>query len=595
MKYNDIKFDNAVKYYESRLKGKVEDKLVFLVSDINNKKAFFSIAPLSRAIHELGGDLHVIVKNKESENFQVLRRVWHIFEDMNKGLKTKKTDALRGFINEVNKRTKTKVFKNIFKKPEIMLYSNLHGFTGTLDLDYKNEWYKKYRWAELVETTGTILKKGYDLKKGEKLGLTFELIPKEEDLELPLEDYLDSYSIAMAMSVYAKKLKASIGLGSCSNRFSVLANSVRSSDLMSTIVGCELEKDIDEDVFKKFKILSPFIGSQKIEFNDAGFGIHGKGYHGKAFFGEHIGYPTPNKKTRWSSPGQMMLKDRYEAQSKEESRDPKMRYAMTETLPIDIFIQTCNVDYSKIRARSAKIKKILDKCDFIRIIGNEMVDGHKTDFTVHLVNEDKTVRREFVSSDSDVTTKIDKDYYKSTGIKCGLYANFPSGEAFVTPEKVEGTVVGDVVISIDQSYRLDKGKPLVIKVKDYKYSVISGPKKIVDKMNSSKKDSMEKLRGIEKSGALPKSITNMYRKCFNYIGEFAVNLNPKAKLCDYLIVNEKIAKMMHVAMGMGFEPDRKTLYHWDMVINSPKQKMDVYGVDSKHKVHWIIKEGKFKV
>jgi leucyl aminopeptidase (aminopeptidase T) len=87
----------------------------------------------------------------------------------------------------------------------------------------------------------------------------------------------------------------------------------------------------------------------------------------------------------------------------------------------------------------------------------------------------------------------------------------------------------------------------------------------------------------------------MYRKCFNYIGEFAVNLNPKAKLCDYLIVNEKIAKMMHVAMGMGFEPDRKTLYHWDMVINSPKQKMDVYGVDSKHKVHWIIKKGNFKV
>ena len=594
MKYSTKKFDSDVKYYEDSLKDKLEKKLLFVVCDLTNKKAFFSIAPLSRAVHNLDGEIHVLVKHKESENFLVLKRVWHIYDDMVKGLKTKKTKALKEFIGEVDTRTKTKIFKNIFKKPELLLYSNDRGFTGTVDLDYKDTWYKRYKWNELIATANTLLKKGYDIKKNERIGISFETIPKKEDLDLPLEDYLDSYSIAMAMALEAKRLKANVGLGASTNKFSVLANSVRTVDLMSTLVGCELDKDVDEDVFKKFKVLSLVIGSEKIELNDAGFGIHGKGYTGKLFFGENIGYPTLNKKSRWSSPGQMMLKDRYEAQTKYETRDPIMRYAMTETLPIDIFIETCNVDYEKIRKRSKKIKTILDKCDKIRVIGEEK-NGLKTDFTVYLVSEDKKIRRYFIASDSDVTSKIDQEYYKATGIKAGLYANFPSGEAFVTPEKVEGLIVGDVVISIDQSYRLDPKKPLVIKVEDNKYKVVDGPKKIVEKMQKEKKEVMEKIRNIEKKKALPVSMTKMYRKCFNYIGEFAVNLNPKAKLCDYLIVNEKIAKMIHVAMGMGFDTDRKTMYHWDMVINSPRQKMDVYGVDSKHKNHWVIKKGKFVV
>ena len=594
MKYSSKKFESDVKYYENSLKSKVNNKLLFLVCDLTNKKAFFSIAPLSRAVHNLNGEIHVLVKHKESENFLVLKKVWHIYHDMTEGLKTDKTKALRNFISEVNKRTKTKVFKNIFKKPELLLYSNEKGFTGTVDLEYKSTWYKRYRWNELIGTVNTLLKKGYDIKKNERIGISFETIPKKEDLELPLEDYLDSYSMAMAMALEAKRLKANVGLGVSTSKFSVLANSVRTVDLMSTLVGCELDKEVDEEVFKKFKVLSSIIGAEKIELNDAGFGIHGKGYTGKMFFGENIGYPTLNKKSRWTSPGQMMLKDRYEAQTKYETRDPIMRYAMTETLPIDIFIETCDVDYEKIRKRSEKIKSILDKCDRIRVIGEEK-DGLKTDFTVHLISEDGKTRRYFIASDSDVTTKFDQDYYKLTGIKSGLYANFPSGETFVTPEKVDGLIVGDVVVSIDQSYRLDPKKPLVIKVEDNKYTVVSGPKKILDKMKETKEDVMEKIRNIENKKALPVSITKMYRRCFNYIGEFAVNLNPKAKLCDYLIVNEKIAKMMHVAMGMGFDPDRKTMYHWDMVINSPRQKMDVYGIDNKHKNHWIIKKGKFVV
>jgi hypothetical protein len=594
MKYDKKKFDDSVAYYQKRFKGKVENKLMMVLLDLNNKNAFFSIAPLSMAVHELNGEMHVIVKNSEPKNFLIMKKAWGVYEDLVGGVNSKEARALRDFIGCVDKRTKKNEFRNIFRKPDLFLQAGEKYFVGDLVVDFKSQWHKPYRFNDLLATARRLVKEGYDLRKNERFGISFELVAKKSDMGLPLEDYLDSYSIALAMALEAVKSGARVGLGASTVKFSMLAPGVRTIDLMSTLTGCELDKNVKEGVFQKFKALSPLIGADNMEFNDASFGIHGKGYSGKLFFGENIGYPTLNKKSRWLSPGQMMLKDRYETQTKFESRPPMMRYAMTETLPIDIFIETCNVDYSIIRKRSEKIKKILDKCDKVMVIGQK-IKGLQTNFVVDLIDKSRKVRREFIASDSDVTSKIDKDYLKATGIKSGNYANFPSGEAFVTPEKLEGTVVGDVVVNVDQSYRLSAKEPLVLKVHNYEYKVIKGPKKLIAKMNHEKKEVMKKIGLMEKSKALPQSMIDMYKKCFNYIGEFAVNLNPKAKVCDYLIVNEKIAKMMHVAMGMGFEPDRKTLYHWDMVIDAPRQKMDVYGIDSKGHEHWIIKKGDFVV
>ena len=64
---------------------------------------------------------------------------------------------------------------------------------------------------------------------------------------------------------------------------------------------------------------------------------------------------------------------------------------------------------------------------------------------------------------------------------------------------------------------------------------------------------------LRKKG-LPKEIINIYKKNFWNIGEFAVNTNPKAKLCNYLIVNEKIADMVCITKwavlgGGNFRPE----------------------------------------
>ena len=53
--------------------------------------------------------------------------------------------------------------------------------------------------------------------------------------------------------------------------------------------------------------------------------------------------------------------------------------------------------------------------------------------------------------------------------------------------------------------------------------------------------------------------------------------------------------MIHLALGSGFEADRATYYHTDIVIDSPRQQLDIYGVAKDGKKHWIHRKGKFVV
>jgi len=593
MKYDSQKFNNAVSYYTGYLKGKAENRVTFVVIELENKEAFFSIAPLARAVHNLKGDLHVVVKDKKSPFLDILKEAWQAYAEYKEGLKTKKAKALKDFIAAVNKRTKSNMFEEIFTPPDICLKSSKSGFEGTLNMAFQPDWHREYRWKDLLATAQRILGQGYNLKQNERYGIGFVLVPSTEHTELPLEDYLDSYSIAYTMALAAKKMGANVGLSATTDRFSILAKAVRTADLATTLRGCELDKNINEEVFRKFRVLSKLLRMERMEIADASFGIHAKGYYGKHFFGEEIGYPSANRKTRWSSPGQMMLKDRYSPQTALEPRPPLMRYAITETIPLDIYIETCNLDYFVLTKKSEKIKKIFDQCEYVRVVGREM-HGYKTDFRVDLLTREGK-RREFISSDCDVRSKVEEDFYKKTGIKAGKFANFPSGECFVTPERVNGTMIGDVVINVDRSYRIPAKEPLLLKFSNKGWKLIKGNKKILNVIKKQKREAWKKIILLEKSGSLPKKIIQDYKDNFNRVGEFSVNTNPKAKVCDYLIVNEKIARMMHLALGMGFEPERKTTYHWDIVVNAPRQKMDIYGVDKAEKMHWVLKKGKMVV
>lgn len=588
MKYNEKSFNSAVNNYKKHLKG-VKGKSFFILFDLLNKEAFYSIAPLSRALHEFGADVSCVGVNKKSEGLEALKDVWKTFEDLENGIINDKTAALRDFIAEVEKKAKGE-FRKIFKGPDFFLEAGKGGFSGSLRLPFHTEWFKDHRMDELMETSRILWRDVYNLKKGERTGIGFPLIPTEDLLGHPLEDYLDGYSIIWAMTQTAADIGEPVMSGSTS-RASMLEKGEIVSELRATLLGCELEKDIDEEVFKKFKSVSSLLRLNRIKPVDLSFAVSAKGYPGKHLFGELIGYPSPNKKTRWLTPGQMVYKLDFYPQTKDDSRDPQARVAFTETIPIDIFIETNLVDWTDIRNRNQRLKDKMDKCDVIYVKG-KLNEKYVTKLEVGLVRKDG-IRRWVRRSDTDVREKINKEYLRMTGIRAGCMGNIPGGEAFVTPEYIKGIFVGDVVMHVDQSYPLDEKEPMVVECYGDSYKIIDGPKNIIEKVNKRKQESMKLLLEAEKNKSLPENIIQMKKDNFERVGEFAINTNPKARLCEYLIVNEKIARMMHIALGSGFEPDRSTEYHMDIVFNAPRQKLDVYGIDKSGKEHWILKDGEF--
>jgi len=588
MKYNEKLFNSAVEDYKSKIKD-AKGKDFFILFDIMHKDAFYSIAPLSRALHELGADVSCMGLHKNSDAYEALENVWGFIRELEAGLESQQSMALKDFIEEVDKKAKGE-FKKIFSPPDLFLEARKDSFEGNLDLPFHTEWFREYRMNELMQTSEILWRDVYNLKKGEKVGIGFTLIPSNDLIGHPLEDYLDSYSIIWAMTQAAKNTAEPV-MNACTFRSSMLEKSERVSELRATLLGCELDKEIDEEPFMKYKRLSKLMKLDRIKPIDLSFSISGKGYPGKHLFGEIIGYPSLNKKTRWQTPGQMIYKLDFYPQTKYEDRDPIARVAFTETIPIDIFIETNLVDWKDIRSRNQKIKEKMDMCDVIYVEG-KLKEKYVTKLEVGLVKEDGS-RRWVRRSDTDVREKINKTYLEMTGIKAGNMGNIPGGEAFTTPEYVKGIFVGDVVVHVDQSYQLDEKNPLVVECYGNSYKIIDGKNEIIEKISKRKNDAMKMLLEAEKNNSLPKEIIELKKKNFERIGEFAINTNPKARLCEYLIVNEKIAKMMHIALGSGFEPDRSTEYHMDIVFNAPRQKLDVYGTDKKGSKHWILKDGEF--
>ena len=557
--YNIKKFDNSVKYYLKQLKD--IKKNVFIKLDANNEKAFYSIAPLSKALHKLNLDIFVL---SSDENYNDLKKIWDNKNEFNQ------------FIKLVNDK-KVKNFEKIFEKPLIIETKNDFFEINDKKIEFRDEYINKKDWKKLVETSSLIWKKVYNLKNNESISIHFCLIPNK--IDRPLNDLLDSYLIANSMYVAAGKRNKRMMASTL--RESVNDKAENNSELFATIMGCEYSKNINETIFNLYNKIS-----KKLKINikptDAVFGIFGKGVHGKHVFGEKIGYPTLNKKSRWNNPGAMFYKLPWHPQSKEEHRDPISRIGFTDTISTRLFIKTCNIDWDEMHRKNQKITNIMNKCEMI------LVEGKDTNLNVSING------RNAMNSDYDVRNKIDKELEKKTGKRYGNMSNLPGGESFITPNYIEGTFSGDVVINIDSSYKLNEKEPLIIKCDKKGYKILKGPKKIIEKLNEKKKEAWKKILDQEKNKSIPKEIIELKKKNFNGIGEFAINTNPKAELCDYLIVNEKIADMMHIALGSGFDADKATEYHYDIVFNAKKQKLDVIGI-SKNKKYIIMKKGKLVV
>ena len=177
MKYDERNFNSSVEEYKKVL-GKIKAKSFLIVFDIKNEKAFFSIAPLSRAIHELDADINVLGINKKSDSLEALYDVWDVFKENKKVDQDKKTKALMEFVDELEKRKKDG-FKILFESPDFILEAKEFGFEGSFTMPFKHSWFKKHRVRELDETCKKLWKDVYNLNNDEKVSIGFALIQKE--------------------------------------------------------------------------------------------------------------------------------------------------------------------------------------------------------------------------------------------------------------------------------------------------------------------------------------------------------------------------------------------------------------------------------
>ncbi|PIY60484.1 hypothetical protein COY95_01525, partial [Candidatus Woesearchaeota archaeon CG_4_10_14_0_8_um_filter_47_5] len=332
-KYNSRAYARAVATYKSMLhnmlhktehRESLKKKNVLIVFDISNTKAYYSLAPLSQALHECGADLSAFGINQTSPTLDALRDVWQAYADMCHQRKTPAARALKKFIAIFHAKTtdrKTQQeFSRLFLFPDSILEATSDGFQGTWSLPYAAEWHTDYKPQLLKKTCTSIWKQVYNLRKNERVGISFVLIPPPRERDKPLEDYLDSFALARAMLVTAQKASARVTMSSHTVRLSMLASQERISGLAGTLLGCEYEKNIQEPIFRAFKSLSDALALHCLKPADATFYIASKGYAGKHLFGIVVGYPTLNRKSRWQTPGQLMSKFDWLAQARHEER-----------------------------------------------------------------------------------------------------------------------------------------------------------------------------------------------------------------------------------------------------------------------------------
>ena len=111
MRYDLKTFDSCVEYYRKSLES-FKKKNVFVMFKNTDKRAFYSMAPLSRALHELGCEISATGYGKEREGLDALFDVWQSYADLKEGIVNEKTTALKRFIEETKK--KIPDFENLF-------------------------------------------------------------------------------------------------------------------------------------------------------------------------------------------------------------------------------------------------------------------------------------------------------------------------------------------------------------------------------------------------------------------------------------------------------------------------------------------------
>jgi len=471
-------------------------------------------------------------------------------------------------------------FETFIKPPDFILGFDGANFVSirgspkiSLKVDDADSWITLSSVEEDLENVCfEIIKTGFNLPRGGDTLLILPSIPPENRRKKPKEDYLQAYVQAFTYEAIAFKKGRIASILMLNTKEHPNDNPDEIWAAIQAFWGIELSKKVPQEPFKRYRIFSGEAGMRyKVRIPHAVLVFKGEGSFGKDVFGEIVGYPTPNLKTNWTNALQLTSKLDWYPQKEHDDREPLIRLGLQELLPISTFLRVCGIDYKAMRKRNKQIKEILDKAEKIEIIG-QPIDGVATNLIVSLGS------RKIRTSDSEA-------------IWPGMFANFPGGEVYFTPDTIDGTFVVDETMAIDQSYTLDT--PLIIKIEAGVVKEITGNQQLLTILLREKEKSKQRLTHLEEKEALPVKVLQGYKDNFDRVGEWGLGTNSHAKVpSNYLIEAEKADRTIHLALGSGYEPDRATLYHWDAVAGR-NQNLTITALTSDGKEIPILVEGEW--
>jgi aminopeptidase len=187
--------------------------------------------------------------------------------------------------------------------------------------------------------------------------------------------------------------------------------------------------------------------------------------------------------------------------------------------------------------------------------GGMTADYKKMDGNIRMLADRlRGTREAHVTTEKGTDVRVEyrgRQFFTDTGIahEPGQFTNLPAGELYVAPVNANGIIVVDLTIG-----RLGRlVSPLELHVKDGVVTSITG----------------EQAKDVEK-------ILSPFGPEAMNLGEFAIGMNPKAKICGLLLEDEKVADTVHFALGnnAGFGGHVCVGVHMDAVIDRPTIHVD---------------------
>jgi len=205
----------------------------------------------------------------------------------------------------------------------------------------------------------------------------------------------------------------------------------------------------------------------------------------------------------------------------------------------DLFLETMNTNYKRLKKKGLAIKKLWDNAKEIRV---------KTDAGTDIT---------FNIEGMQAVANIGEYHEKGTG------GNMPAGEVYIAPKGI--TNVHGIFV-IDGSMKTDQGavlldEPVKVYVENGKAVKLEG--KHAQLLETT-------FQRFEDRAKFPERI--------RYVCELGIGINPSAVLIGSTIMDEKVLGTAHIALGSNnwFGGEIKTIFHGDMIFKNP-----VFYVDGK--------------